>query len=69
MSYLLHSVECSVNRLYDHVQVGIGLFMMPSVIAAFTWIVQHTGLMGLLGMCSTVWHALYTDCAVLCRWA
>ena len=40
---LLHSLACIKHRLCGHVQVGIGLVMMPPVIAAFTWILQHTG--------------------------
>ena len=40
---LLHSLACIKHRLCGHVQMGIGLVMMPPVIAAFTWILQHTG--------------------------
>ena len=39
----LRSLACTKQRLCGHVQVGIGLVMMPPVIAAFTWILQHTG--------------------------
>ena len=40
---LLLSLACTQHRLRVNVQVGIGLVMMPPVIAAFTWILQHTG--------------------------
>ena len=40
---LLHKLACTKHRQCGHVQVGIGLVMMPPVIAAFTWILQHTG--------------------------